>query len=62
MAKRAMTAEEREWDESREARQQWIFRRMNRTWREVQAQEAPTHHSAIRRLLFPWRIRVERVT
>jgi hypothetical protein len=62
MTKRTMTAEEREWDESREARQQWIFRRMNRTWREVQAQDAARPHSAVRRRLFPWRIRVERLS
>ena len=61
MAKRTMTPEELEWEANRDARTQWVLRRLNQTWREIEQQEAPTH-SALRRRLFPWRIRVERLS
>jgi hypothetical protein len=62
MAKRTMTAEEREWEATRAARRDWLFRQMNKSWRDVQATEASESHRRIRRRFFPWRIRVERLT
>jgi len=61
MTKRTMTADEREWEEGREARWQWTVRQLNKTWRDVQAQEAAGEPSTMRRRLFPWRIHIERL-
>ena len=61
MTKRTMTADEREWEEGREARWQWTVRQLNKTWRDVQAQEATKERSTMRRRLFPWRIHIERL-
>jgi hypothetical protein len=57
-----MTAEEREWEATRDARRDWVLRQMNKSWRDVQAAEASESHRRIRRRFFPWRIRVERLT
>jgi hypothetical protein len=61
MTKRTMTAEEREWEANRDARQQWILRQLNGLWRQTQAQDAQRTPSPLRRRLFPWRIRIERL-
>ena len=61
MTKRTMTPEEREWEENREARRQWTLRQLNGLWRETQAGAAKPTPSALRRRLFPWRIRIERL-
>jgi hypothetical protein len=56
-----MTAEEREWEANREARHQWTLRVLNGRWRALQEEESRGTSSAIRRRLFPWRIRIERL-
>ena len=61
MKKKTMTAEEREWDANREARREWTLGVMNRRWREIEAQESRQAPSTVRRRLFPWRIRIERL-
>lgn len=60
MTKKTMTAEEREWEASREARHQWTLRLLNSQWREVQERQSQPE-STVRRRLFPWRIRIERL-
>ena len=54
-------SEEREWAANRDERRQWTLRLLNSRWREVQAQEEQSRPSAVRRRLFPWRIRIERL-
>ena len=61
MKKKTMTAEEREWDANREARREWTLGVMNRRWREIEAQKLQQAPSTVRRRLFPWRIRIERL-
>ncbi len=61
MTKRTMTAEEREWAANREERYQQTLRLLNSRWREAQAREQQPEPSALRRRLFPWRIRIERL-
>ncbi|MDX6474847.1 MAG: hypothetical protein QOH95_358 [Gaiellaceae bacterium] len=61
MTKRTTTAEEREWDANREERREWMLQLLNSRWRELQAGESRRAPSAIRRRLFPWRIRIERL-
>jgi len=61
MTKRTMTAEEREWEANREERYQWTLRALNARWREMQQRESRTP-SSLRRRLFPWRIRIERLS
>jgi hypothetical protein len=62
MTKTTRTADEREWDANREARRQWALEQTNRTWREVESGDGTRPVSAIRRRLFPWRIRMERLS
>jgi hypothetical protein len=61
MTKRTMTAEEREWEANREERHEWTLRLLNSQWREVKERESQREPSAVRRRLFPWRIRIERL-
>jgi len=61
MAKRKMTPEELEWESTREERERWMYRHMNKRWRETVAREEREKTSPSRRRLFPWRIRVERL-
>jgi hypothetical protein len=61
MTKKTMTAEEREWEANRQARHQWTLRLMNSRWREIENSESQAEPSAVRRRLFPWRIRIERL-
>ncbi len=61
MKKKTMTAEQREWEANREARREWTLAVMNRRWREIEAQELRPAPSTVRRRLFPWRIRIERL-
>jgi hypothetical protein len=61
MTKRTMTAEEREWEANREERHQWTLRLLNSQWRELKERESSREPSAVRRRLFPWRIRIERL-
>jgi hypothetical protein len=61
MTKNTMTPEEHEWEANRDARRQWTLRQLNGLWRETQAREAERTSSRLRRRLFPWRIRIERL-
>jgi hypothetical protein len=56
-----MTAEEREWEANREERHQWTLRSLNTQWRELKERESQGQPSAVRRRLFPLRIRIERL-
>jgi hypothetical protein len=64
MAKRTKTPEQIEWEAGREWRDRFVLGRMNELQREMmdrdeQGRQEPV--SAVRRRLFPWRIRVERL-
>jgi hypothetical protein len=61
MTKRTMTPEEREWEANREERYQWTLRVLNERWREMQHERARPAGSGLRRRLFPWRIRIQRL-
>jgi hypothetical protein len=62
MTKRTITPEEREWEANRAARHEWTLRLLNSRWRKLQDREAARAPSAFRRRLFPWRIRIERLS
>jgi hypothetical protein len=66
MAKTTKTPEQLEWEANSERRDQMIYRRLNERWRESERREAKAAQmqgaSAWRRRLFPWRLRVERLS
>jgi hypothetical protein len=65
MTKRTRTAEEIEWEAGREWRERFIYGRLNATQREMvqreQQEQRRARVSRLRRRLFPWRIRFERL-
>jgi len=61
MAKKTKTPEQLEWEAGREWREQFILRRMVALQRELQERETRPAPSTLRRRLFPWRIRLERL-
>ena len=62
MTKRTMTPDEREWEANREERYQWTLRLLNARWREIEQREQSHGTPSLRRRLFPWRIRIERLS
>jgi hypothetical protein len=65
MTKKTKSPDQLEWEANREEREQWLYRQLNEVWRESKAHEAekpdPTPLRGWRRL-FPWRIRIERLS
>lgn len=66
MTKSTKTPEQLEWEANRERRDQLIYRRLNERWREWELREAKAEQARqpprMRRRLFPWRIRIERLS
>jgi hypothetical protein len=61
VAKTTKTAEQVEWESTREERERWLYRHLNDGWRETVNRKECATVSPLRRLLFPWRVRVERL-
>jgi hypothetical protein len=65
MAKTTKTAEQLEREATRTRRDELISRRLDERWRHweaLEAEAAETPLEARRRRLFPWRVRIERLT